>query len=571
MNQPFTEFVHEIGSCLGSKPRLAKGGEASYRESHPYEINYLHDLCSSESDEEDDMVFIHDDSTKWENGLCRQEANPKNQFISVDMQRLKRDDTRELVDLGAPSYNCSYCEAMFWFDKRKQKHYRASNPRFTLCCKEGTIRLPLLRDSPALLEELMDYEGGPRSENFRANIRQANCLYNFTSFGANIDRSVTDRPGLYCFRIFGETYHTMGSLVPHDGERPKFAQLYVVDTAREVENRLQAMNTAEFDDRIDRTVVEDLKEMFDAENKLVQFYKRARDAFQANPEAGFHLKLVAPSKGDSQQYAPGEFPEVVGLIVGDEHELANIFEIVVQYKSGLLQKIDMLHSSYMPLQFPLFYPFGKDSYTNELKLTQPSAGRAGGRRCSNKRDHMSLLRYYCFRIQQRMHETSRLLLGGKLFHQFLVDIYTCIEQYRLQYVRGYQGELRTALYQGLSDAFVRGDTDVKRVGRRIILPSSFTGGPRYMQQNYQDAMAICRTFGNPDLFITFTCNANWKEFYEALKLIPRQAIQDRPDLIARVFKMKLDALMKYIKEDQYFGKLDADYCSTPSNLMFLTS
>ena len=60
------------------------------------------------------------------------------------------------------------------------------------------------------------------------------------------------------------------------------------------------------------------------------------------------------------------------------------------------------------------------------------------------------------------------------------------------------------------------------IGKRIILPSSHTGSPRYMIQNYQDAMAICRQYGNPDLFITFTCNLKWPEIIRALTLIEGQ-------------------------------------------------
>ena len=56
----------------------------------------------------------------------------------------------------------------------------------------------------------------------------------------------------------------------------------------------------------------------------------------------------------------------------------------------------------------------------------------------------------------------------------------------------------------MRDAVVRGDTSRKSLGKRIVLPATFTGGPRYMIQNDQDAMAICRWAGNPDLFITFT-------------------------------------------------------------------
>jgi len=40
----------------------------------------------------------------------------------------------------------------------------------------------------------------------------------------------------------------------------------------------------------------------------------------------------------------------------------------------------------------------------------------------------------------------------------------------------------------LQDAVNAGDT-ADRVGTKFILPSSFVGGPRYMQQLFQDAMA----------------------------------------------------------------------------------
>ncbi|CAF5155111.1 unnamed protein product [Rotaria sp. Silwood1] len=80
-----------------------------------------------------------------------------------------------------------------------------------------------------------------------------------------------------------------------------------------------------------------------------------------------------------------------------------------------------------------------------------------------------------------------------------------------------------------------------RPGRVIILPSSFQGSPRAMQQNYQDAMAIIRKYGKPDLFITFTCNPTWREIEE--QLFPSQAPSDRPDLITRIFKLKLNELI----------------------------
>ena len=73
-----------------------------------------------------------------------------------------------------------------------------------------------------------------------------------------------------------------------------------------------------------------------------------------------------------------------------------------------------------------------------------------------------------------------------------------------------------------------------------------------MQQNYQDAMAIVRKYGEPDLFITFTCNPRWKEIEE--QLFPGQTPSDKPDHIARVFKLKLNELIDDIIKKHIFGR-----------------
>ena len=67
------------------------------------------------------------------------------------------------------------------------------------------------------------------------------------------------------------------------------------------------------------------------------------------------------------------------------------------------------------------------------------------------------------------------------------------------WVKNNQEKLRIELYNGLKDAIMRGDTTPASTGKRLILPSSFTGSPRYMIENYEDAMAICRWAGYPDL------------------------------------------------------------------------
>ncbi|KAK1360977.1 hypothetical protein POM88_045451 [Heracleum sosnowskyi] len=93
------------------------------------------------------------------------------------------------------------------------------------------------------------------------------------------------------------------------------------------------------------------------------------------------------------------------------------------------------------------------------------------------------------------------------------------------------------------------------VGKRVILPSSFTGGYRYMQQNFQDSLAVCKQYGHPDLFITFTCNPKWDEIQDAVQSSGSHDASVRPDLVARVFKMKLDAMMNDLTKKHVLGRV----------------
>ncbi|WP_218103646.1 helitron helicase-like domain-containing protein, partial [Rhodococcus erythropolis] len=131
-----------------------------------------------------------------------------------------------------------------------------------------------------------------------------------------------------------------------------------------------------------------------------------------------------------------------------------------------------------------------------------------------------------------------------------MDAFACMDQNRLNWVRNNQSTLRLDKYNQVSQAVDQGH-DLHRVGIQAVLPSSHVGSPRYMTELYHDSMAIVRALGKPSLFITMTCNPKWKEIRDNLK--PRQAATDRPDLVARVFHLKLDALINDIFKAQVFG------------------
>ncbi|XP_022003995.1 uncharacterized protein LOC110901476 [Helianthus annuus] len=165
--------------------------------------------------------------------------------------------------------------------------------------------------------------------------------------------------------------------------------------------------------------------------------------------------------------------------------------------------------------------------------------------------------YFAYHVQDRVNHFSLILNARRLLQQFLVDVYTLIESERLLCIRMQQKELRSETYDNLKKLQQNGNPDMSKVGTRVLLPSSFTGGSRYMRENYYDAMAICKCFGYPDFFITITCNPKWpeiKRFQKDTKINP----EDRPDILCRLFKIKLDAIMKDLREKSLFGNASAE-------------
>ncbi|CAN1801725.1 ATP-dependent DNA helicase PIF1 [Linum perenne] len=170
----------------------------------------------------------------------------------------------------------------------------------------------------------------------------------------------------------------------------------------------------------------------------------------------------------------------------------------------------------MSLQYPLLFPYGEDGWRSDIELCSRVTDEDGNGKMLTQCD------FYAYRLQTRLHEGHTLLLSGKLFQQYVVNAYALIEAERLEWIRDNQRKLRVHYFNGLMDAFLQGDTNIQLTGKHIILSSTHTGSPRYKYENFQDAMAICRWGG--------------------------------ADIIARVFKLKLNQLLEEITVKKIFGR-----------------
>ncbi|XP_028801370.1 uncharacterized protein LOC114756588 [Neltuma alba] len=457
----------------------------------------------------------------------------------------------DYIDEGDPTYRCQSCGAMMWFNEKVGNCKSIMTPRFSMCCLNGKVQLPLITPPPELFIKLFFDKTSAESKNFHLNVRSYNNMFSFTSMGGKIDHSMNRGGSPYTFVLSGLNYHKIGSLLPPEGAKPVYSQLYIYDTENEVSNRISAVSKHIKESTIDPHIVDKIKDVLDEVNPLVKQYRLASSMINVPQHSELKLCLISTRNQDGCNYNLPSASEVAALIVGDIDRNFSRRDVIVHELSGSPQRIDELHPSYLPLQYPILFPRGEDGYRDDVEHRAETLSR------TRKKKMLSMREYFAYRLMSRENEMSVLLHAGKLFQQFIVDGYTMIESQRLLWVRTHQKELRADLYQGLTDALLSGERNASSVGKRVIVPSSFTGGARYMLGNYKDAMALCRYFGYPSIFITFTCNPAWPEitrYCEGNSLLS----SNRPDILSRVFHMKLKALMSTIKKKKIFGRVCAD-------------
>jgi hypothetical protein len=117
-----------------------------------------------------------------------------------------------------------------------------------------------------LLQELLSGEG-PLSKHFLDSIRMYNGSFAMTSFGHKEAAVQGWNPS---FRIHGQVFHRIGSLLPPDEGQPKFLQVYFLDSQAQ---EFAARNH----NNLKPDILEKLTKWFHENNHLVLQLKTAQD------------------------------------------------------------------------------------------------------------------------------------------------------------------------------------------------------------------------------------------------------------------------------------------------------
>ena len=453
------------------------------------------------------------------------------QGVSI-IQELK--DTKDSI--GDMEIRCKSCQALKW---------KGETP--ITCCNGGKVKLEPFPTPPELLQALW-VEGTREAQLFRKYSRSFANALSLSSIKVNERKFVGGFTPNIIFE--GKVMQISGPLQADKEEIPVFSQLYVHDPQLELTQRIDNMhlpkNLPKQDIGIIRSIMKKLQELLKQINPYVKDFIHICEI----PETELmEMKLVIsaearPAGEHERRYNKQDSLTEVSILTNSHPH-----DLVLRKRGGGLTFVSDLNPSAQPLHFTLVFPWGTKGWDR-------GATHANG---STKR--ITTREFFCFHIQVRNKNTDYIPKMGRLLQEYLCYAQVTNENQKLNYLRMEQKSLRADKYKNIAaavqekDKMLPDDHNLK-VGRKV-LPSSFHGGPRWFHSKFLDGMAIVREFRKPDLFITLTCNPNWQEIGDALGC--GENVQDRPDLVARVFKLKKDQLLDDIIKEGILGKVVA-YC-----------
>jgi hypothetical protein len=454
---------------------------------------------------------------------------------------------------------CQLCRS------RNFKAERPSDKKFTSCCRKGKVKLPKPKGEngvelayPEFLRTLLSDTTAPSSTHFRENIRSYNNAVSFASMGAKI----VDVPGRgpYVFKVHGQTYHKTSHLQPTTQQAPQYAQLYVLDSTQATGIRQKHPAN----ERCYPRILDQIDRFFRQHNRIARSYQMMREveaqAARQAVQAGDRIPVVSlvfrrDRQSDQRRYNAPTSNEVAMVFVNEDGEPPFERDIRIYPRNPAdpnqrFVNINILSPNLDPMSYAIMFPYGEPGWQPNWECEAYE-----GAVLNRVRTKVSMLQFKAAQTAIR-DDFNPIMSAGKLTQQWLVDSYLQVEANNLNFIRLNQQVLRAECYQGLADHVANLAQNANIVaGVAVILPSSFEGSPRNMRERCNDAMSIFAKFSAPDLFITFTVNHNWPEISENLR--PGEQTSDRPDLVARVFTIKLKSLMDDLIVHGVFGQAKA--------------
>ena len=386
----------------------------------------------------------------------------------------------ELPDCGEMNIICEECGA------RYLKGERSFDKKFTQCCRKGKVILPPPKECPAPLAQLMQ-NNHPKAKSFMKKIRTYNSAHAFASMEASI--SSPPGRGPYCFRIHGQVYH---NTTPMDVDKinPKYADLYFMDAAQALEFRAHS----EVNAGCCRDLMEEIDAMLREKNPYAAVYKMMRQVLEEEyrqteaenlPHQTVGMIISSDRKNlDQRRYNSPTTNEIAVLFKSSntKHPAGRDIRghLFIPVGGRRFIQIDTQKPMCDPMTYPLLFPNGEDGWHSNMPYTTTTR---------RERDEAAA-------AMDVVEEDVFQWIGEKLPSTTEDQPADEAEEPDSEPEEQFEDEENNPQRFNIESRQRKRVTQCEFYSSLMsILPSSFIGSPRAMNQAYQDAMAICGKYG----------------------------------------------------------------------------
>lgn len=173
--------------------------------------------------------------------------------------------------------------------------------------------------------------------------------------------------------------------------------------------------------------------MLSQSHNYAEIYRHAFEVLQEQDEDAQDVEIrlhVGPGR-DPRRYNLPTSDDIAVILPGDGASMDSR-DIILRLRNPPnqpLQRIYDMHPAYPCLHYVLLFPYGEAGWHYNLMNNSSNPRR------------ITQLQFNAFRLYAHMGEFNTVLRGGRLFQQFIVDMWVSTDQNRLRFLRNNQGQL----------------------------------------------------------------------------------------------------------------------------------
>jgi hypothetical protein len=267
------------------------------------------------------------------------------------------------------------------------------------------------------------------------------------------------------------------ALLPDAGETPTYPQLYLIDSREATEHRHRV------NPDLKPELIEMVSEGIKAFNMIAKSYIMMKDELENQKQmatqkgtnlAEVQLIFTKNTELDQRIYELPRTTEIAVVFVpGADNDIPETL-FVVRPAGKELEILKSTNPLVDPMVYPLFFPFGTFGWDFKMKQSENSKKRL------TRAEHTS------FRLFTRKEDFNIIHKGRDLFQQYCADQSVRILKDRLDFIRFNQKKIMAESYKRVEERMKKQSEETGLpLGKKIILPSSVTGTPRWEAEQFQ--------------------------------------------------------------------------------------